>query len=71
MSRDASPALRAGNELRRRAGAAGNAVIDEFCGGRIDRREFLRYLSVLGLWAPLLGCRDWRARLALPGPARP
>jgi len=40
--------------LRRRATAAENAVIDEFLAGRLDRRAFLRYASVLGLAAPLL-----------------
>jgi peptide/nickel transport system substrate-binding protein len=43
------------HEMRRRAGAAGNAVIDEFVGGHISRRELLRYLSVLGLSGPLWG----------------
>jgi peptide/nickel transport system substrate-binding protein len=50
--------------LRTRAGAAGNAVIDEFLCGRIGRREFLRYLSVLGLSAPLLGATSGAARAA-------
>lgn len=40
--------------LRRRATAVENAVIDEFLAGRLDRRAFLRYASVLGVAAPLL-----------------
>jgi len=63
MTRASSVLLRACDEMRTRSSAAGNAVIDEFCRGRIGRREFLRYLSVLGLSAPLLG-------VMTPGAAR-
>jgi peptide/nickel transport system substrate-binding protein len=49
--------------LRRRATALQNAVIDEYRLGRIDRRAFLRYASVLGLAVPWLSA-------AAPGRAR-
>jgi len=32
-----------------------NALVDEMLAGRVDRREFLRFGSVLGLGLPLLG----------------
>ena len=41
--------------LRRRSSLAGNAAIDELAAGRIGRREFLRYASVMGMAVPLLG----------------
>jgi len=40
--------------MRAHTDPVGNAVIDEFLSGRIARREFLRYASVLGMSAPLL-----------------
>lgn len=51
--------------LRCRATALQNAVIDEYRLGRIDRREFLRYASVLGLAVPsLMAAAPGRARAA-------
>lgn len=41
--------------LRRQTGDVGNHVIDEFLGGHIDRRAFLRHGSVLGLSVPVMG----------------
>jgi peptide/nickel transport system substrate-binding protein len=35
--------------LRRRSGAAQNALLDEYVAGRIDRRAFLRHAAILGL----------------------
>ncbi|HEY2419238.1 MAG TPA: ABC transporter substrate-binding protein [Steroidobacteraceae bacterium] len=52
------------HEMRRRASAVGNAVIDEFLGGHISRRELLRYLSVLGLSGPLWGVTPAQAARA-------
>jgi peptide/nickel transport system substrate-binding protein len=40
--------------LRRRMSEIENDLIDELTSGRIDRREFLRHGSVLGLGMPLL-----------------
>ncbi|WP_170845158.1 ABC transporter substrate-binding protein [Chitinasiproducens palmae] len=37
------------DELRARAGAHGNAAIDECLAGRIGRRELLRYLAAIGV----------------------
>jgi peptide/nickel transport system substrate-binding protein len=68
MTGDSSALLRACTAMRTRTGAAGNAVIDEFCSGRIGRREFLRYLSVLGLWAPSLGAMTAGAARAAARP---
>jgi peptide/nickel transport system substrate-binding protein len=47
--------------IRRNAAAAQNAAIDEFLAGRIGRRDFLRYVRLLGLCTPLLGSagRAW------------
>lgn len=41
--------------VRRRCTEIENDLIDEFLAGRIDRREFLRHGSVLGMALPLLG----------------
>src|ERR1039458_3753646 len=49
--------------IRARSSPLDNAVIDEFLARRIGRREFLRYASVLGISAPLLGA-------LMPGAAR-
>ncbi len=49
--------------IRARSSPLDNAVIDEFLARRIGRREFLRYASVLGISAPLLGA-------LMPGTAR-
>ncbi len=46
--------VQACDAMRLRTDPIGNAVIDEFLCGRIARREFLRYASVLGLSAPWL-----------------
>ena len=42
------------DELRRRQGEIPNHLIDEMVAGRLDRREFLRRGSVLGLGMPLM-----------------
>ncbi len=39
--------------LRRRSAEIGNAAIDEFLAGRIDRRALLRHASVLGAALPI------------------
>ncbi|MGD0490758.1 MAG: ABC transporter substrate-binding protein [Steroidobacteraceae bacterium] len=41
--------------IRRRATPAQNAAIDEYLGGGIDRRSFLRHAALLGLSAPFAG----------------
>jgi peptide/nickel transport system substrate-binding protein len=45
---------RIASSLRRRLTEIDNDLIDELMSGRIDRREFLRHGSVLGLSMPLL-----------------
>ncbi len=54
--------------IRAHASPLDNALIDELLAGRIARREFLRYASVLGLSAPLLSALAPRAAQAA-GPA--
>ena len=39
---------------RRRLGDVENALVDEWLGGRIDRRLFLQHASRLGIGLPLL-----------------
>ena len=56
--------------LRRRTTAIGNAALDELAAGRIGRREFLRYASVMGMSVPLLGALAACDRPAGPA-ARP
>ncbi len=41
--------------LRRRGGPAQCAAIDDYLGGRLDRRSFLRHAALLGLAAPVIG----------------
>ena len=41
--------------LRRGRGEHENHLIDGLAAGRVNRREFMRYGSVLGLSAPFLG----------------
>ena len=55
------------DEARAGLGETENALVDELLAGRIDRRGFLRYGSVLGLSVPLLGRL---ASAASPEPAR-
>lgn len=50
--------------IRRRGTAVENAVIDEYLGGRIGRREFLRHAAVLGFSAPLAARSSRLARAA-------
>ncbi|MFO1037556.1 MAG: ABC transporter substrate-binding protein [Geminicoccaceae bacterium] len=47
--------LRLVDAVRRRSGEAQSHLIDSLVAGRIDRRDFLRQGSVLGLSLPLLG----------------
>src|SRR5438270_2243439 len=42
------------DQLRHRSNEVENDLIDELRAGRIDRREFLRHGTVLGMAAPLL-----------------
>lgn len=51
--------------LRRSATPVANAAVDELLLGRIDKRAFLRFASVIGLSTPLL------AALGCSGPAAP
>jgi peptide/nickel transport system substrate-binding protein len=57
--------------LRRRASPVENAAIDEWLAGRLERRDFLRYASVIGLGAPLLtalgACAGRSAQAGAPG----
>lgn len=53
--------------FRRRASPAGNAAIDEVLAGRMGRRDFLRWASVIGLSAPLLACDRPTGPAARPG----
>ncbi len=59
--------MRAIEALRRGAGPVGSAAIDELLAGRIDRRELLRFASVIGLGLPLLACSADRPPTARPG----
>ena len=52
--------------LRAGASPLENALLDQFLSGRIGRRQFLRYASVLGFAAPL--CAPFAARSAAPIP---
>ncbi len=56
-------------------GGAGNALVDEWLSGRLDRRAFLRAGSVLGLGLPLLGglaaCGDGPQQAAAPQGGKP
>ena len=63
MRRRPNPSTRNFDAIRARSSPLDNAVIDEFLARRIGRREFLRYASVLGISAPLLGA-------LMPGAAR-
>ena len=63
MRRKPNPSTRNFDAIRARSSPLDNAVIDEFLARRIGRREFLRYASVLGISAPLLGA-------LMPGAAR-
>ena len=63
MRRKPNPSARNFDAIRARSSPLDNAVIDEFLARRIGRREFLRYASVLGISAPLLGA-------LMPGAAR-
>jgi peptide/nickel transport system substrate-binding protein len=57
--------------LRRQASEVENDLIDELQAGRIDRREFLRHGTVLGMSAPLLMAALGGLGYALaPRPAR-
>ena len=58
--------------LRRRMSEIENDLIDELPSGRIDRREFLRHGSVLGLGMPLLSPWPgrWASRAWGPRPSR-
>ena len=47
-----------------------NALIDELLAGRVDRREFMRFGSVLGVGLPLLGSLAGAAGLAVAPGAR-
>ena len=47
-----------------------NALVDELIAGRVDRREFLRFGSVLGLGLPLLGSLAGAAGLSYACRAR-
>jgi peptide/nickel transport system substrate-binding protein len=42
------------DRIRRGLNEVENDLVDELCSGRIDRREFLRHGTVLGISAPLL-----------------
>jgi peptide/nickel transport system substrate-binding protein len=57
--------------LRRLATPVENAAIDEWALGRLDRRAFLRWASVMGFTAPFLGglaaCDKPSGPLARPG----
>jgi peptide/nickel transport system substrate-binding protein len=58
------------SSLRRRLNEIENDLIDELMSGRIDRREFLRHGSVLGLSMPLLsGLAGALGATAMPLPA--
>ena len=52
------------NRLRRAATEVENAAIDEFLAGHIGRRALLRYSSVLGMSAPLIGALGFSTRPA-------
>lgn len=52
--------------LRRSRSEAENHLIDGLLAGRVDRRDFLRHGSVLGLSLPLLGSIAGVAGLGLP-----
>jgi peptide/nickel transport system substrate-binding protein len=58
--------------LRHSLGALDNDLIDELAAGRIDRRDFLRHGSLLGLSLPLLGgiATSFGAIATAPTPAR-
>lgn len=60
---------RAIEALRRSAGPVANAAIDEWLAGTIDKREFLRFASVIGMGLPLLGagCGPAAAPAVRPG----
>jgi len=56
------------DSFRRDFSAIENALIDELLAGRVNRREFLRHGSVLGLGLPLLGSLAGAASLGVsPG----
>jgi peptide/nickel transport system substrate-binding protein len=43
------------DEIRARSGALENHLIDELCAGKINRREFVRRGSLVGVSLPMLG----------------
>ncbi|OYX46864.1 MAG: peptide ABC transporter substrate-binding protein [Sphingomonas sp. 32-66-10] len=53
--------------FRRLASPVENAALDELAAGRMGRRDFLRYASVIGFSAPLLACDRPAGSAARPG----